>query len=99
MIDYPEDWKTPNFGSPPPQQILDNKTFHQYFGDNDMNPPECYLDWRDLTIPWQVDPRLGDNQTYPPDLYSLGFIKGRSADITTASTNTVIMTSAGICIP
>ena len=40
-----------------------------------MELPVRYLDRADPTIAWQVDPRLGDNQTKPPDHYSLGFIK------------------------
>ena len=70
VIDYPEDWKTPYFGSPPPHQILQRNR-----GNYDMGTPDRYLDRADPTIPWKVDPRLGDNQTRPPDLFSLGFIK------------------------
>jgi len=75
VIDYPDDWKTPYFGSPPPQQILINSTYHRTWGDDVMGPPACYLDRQDPTIPWQVDPRLGEDQSRPPDLYSLGFVK------------------------
>ena len=48
---------------PSPQQILVNQTIHRNRGDPDMGPPARYLDRADLTIPLQVDPRLGDNQT------------------------------------
>ena len=40
-----------------------------------MGLPARYLDRQDPTIPWQVDPRLGEDQSRPPDLYSLGFVK------------------------
>ena len=58
-------------GHLPPQQTLVNQSFQRYRGEDDMELPVRYLDRADPTIAWQVDPRLGDNQTKPPDHYSL----------------------------